>query len=74
MEVHYRGEAIAFTELKKQPQKASAPLPPCAPPVVVRKAKQDHPRRQAYKGMRPRVLNRAIAAPPLVGIPTYGSP
>jgi hypothetical protein len=25
--VHYRGEAIAFTELKKQPQKASAPLP-----------------------------------------------
>ena len=28
MKVYYRGEAIAFTELKKQPQKASAPLPP----------------------------------------------
>jgi hypothetical protein len=28
MEVYYRGEAIAFTEPKKQPQKASAPLPP----------------------------------------------
>ncbi len=74
MEVYYRGEAIAFTELKKQPQKASAPLPPRARPVVVRKAKQDHPWRQAYKSMRPRVPNRAIAAPPLVGIPTYALP
>ena len=57
MEVYYRGEAIAFTELKKQPQKASVPLPPRARPVVVRKAKPDHPWRQAYKSMRPRIPN-----------------
>ncbi|HUD65751.1 MAG TPA: hypothetical protein VMQ17_14275 [Candidatus Sulfotelmatobacter sp.] len=72
MEVYYRGEVIAFTELKKQPQKTSAPLPPRARPVMVRKAKQDHPWRQAYKSMRP--PNRAIAAPSLVGIPAYASP
>ena len=74
MEVYYRGEVIAFTELKKQPQKTSAPLPPRARPVMVRKAKQDHPWRQAYKSMRPRAPNRTIAAPPLVGIPTYATP
>ncbi len=28
MKVYCRGEAIAFAKLKKQPQKASAPLPP----------------------------------------------
>jgi hypothetical protein len=54
MKVYYRGEAIAFTELKTQPQKASAPLPPRARPVVVRKARKDHPKEKigAPLGMR----------------------
>ena len=73
MEVYYRGEPIAFTELKTPPQKASEPLPPRARPIVVRKAKQDHPWRQGYRNMKPRVPNQVIA-PPLVGIRTYASP
>jgi hypothetical protein len=73
MKVYYRGEAIAFTELKKQPQKASAPLPPRARPVVARKAKKDHPWRQGYQNMKPRVPNQGTAAP-LVGMRTYASP
>ncbi len=40
LEVHYRGEPIAFTELKMPPHKACAPLPPRARPIVVRKAKK----------------------------------
>ena len=67
------GEAIAFTELKTQPQKASAPLPPRARPVVVRMAKKDHPWRQPYKTMRTPIPNEQIGAP-LVGMRTYASP
>jgi hypothetical protein len=74
MKVYYRGEAIAFTELKKQPQKASAaPLPPRARPVVVRKAKKDHPWRQPYQTMRTPFPKEQIGAP-LVGMRTYASP
>jgi len=73
MEVYYRGEAIAFTELKKQPQKASAPLPARARPLVVRKAKKDHPWRQSYQTMRTPIPNEQIGAP-LVEIRTYASP
>ena len=73
MEVYYREEAIAFTELKKQPQKASPPLTPRARPVVVRKAKKDHPWRQPYQTMRTPIPNEQIGAP-LVGMRTYASP
>jgi len=73
MKVYYRVEAIAFTELKKQPQKASAPLPPRARPVVVRKAKKDHPWRQSYQTMRTPIPKEQIGAP-LVGMRTYASP
>jgi hypothetical protein len=73
MKVYYRGEAIAFTELKKQPQKASAPLPARARPMVVRRAKQDHPWRQSYQTMRTPIPKEQIAAP-LVGMRTYASP
>ena len=74
MKVYYRGEAIAFTELKKQPQKASAaPLPPRARPVVVRKAKKDHPWRQLYQNMRTPIPTERIGVP-LVGMRPYASP
>ena len=74
MEVYYRGERLAFTELPESIRKPARPTPPAARPVVVRKAKQDHPWRQSYQNMRPRVPNRAMAAPPRVGIPTSASP
>src|SRR6266567_3463721 len=73
MEVYYRGERIAFTELKEQIRKISEPLPPAARAIVVRKAKKDHPWRQGYQNMRPRVPHQAMAAP-IVGMRTYASP
>src|SRR5215469_15465858 len=73
LQIYYRDEQIAFTELKKQVQmspelRASAPRP-----IVIRKARKDHPWRQGYQNMRPRVPTPAIAAP-LVGMRTYASP
>lgn len=72
-EVYYRGERIAFTELKEPIGKTSSSLPPAARAMVVRKAKQDHPWRQGYQNMKPRVPNPAITAP-LVGTRTSASP
>jgi hypothetical protein len=73
MAVYYRGERLAFTELKEPIRKTARPIPPAARAMVVRKAKQDHPWRQGYQNMKPRVPNQVIAAP-LVGIRTYASP
>jgi hypothetical protein len=50
-----------------------SPLPPRARPVVVRKAKKDHPWRQPYQTMRTPIPNEQIRAP-LVGMRTYASP
>ncbi len=71
MQIYYRGEPIAFTELKERIQ-VSPELRPSAPrPVVIRKARKDHPWRQGYQNMRPRVPTPASAAP-LVGMrPNY---
>jgi len=69
MEVHYRGEKIAFTELCEPRQKTSAPPPPAVRAVVRRKPKSNHPWRQAYPDRRPPVL-----ATPLVGLRTSASP
>jgi len=73
MEVYYRGERIAFAELKEPIQKPPQLLPPAARAIVVRKPKKDHPWRQGWQKMRPWFSNQAIAAP-LVGIRTYASP
>ena len=73
MQVYYRGERLAFTELQEPTQKASRPLAPAARAVVVRKPKQDHPWRQAYQNMKARLANQA-ATVPLVGMRTYASP
>jgi hypothetical protein len=70
--VYYRGERIAFTELKEPIRKTAGPIPPAARAVVVRKAKQDHPWGQGYQNMKSRVPNPVIAAP-LVGIRTCDS-
>ncbi len=73
IEVYYRGERVAFTELKEPIRKTAQPISPAARAIVVRKAKQDHPWRQGYQNMKPRVPNQVIAAPP-VGMRTYASP
>jgi hypothetical protein len=73
IEVYYRRERVSFTELKATIRKTAEPIPPAARVMVVRKAKPDHPWRQGYQNMKPRVPNPVIAAP-LVGIRTYASP
>ena len=73
MQVYYRGERVAFTELKEPIRKTARPIPPAARPMVVRKAKQDHPWRRGYQNMKPWIPKREIAGP-LVGIRTYASP
>src|SRR6266853_1562316 len=73
IEVYYRGERVAFIELKETIRKITRPIPPAARAIVVRKAKQDHPWRQGYQNMKPRVPNQVTAAP-LVGMRTYASP
>ena len=73
IQVYYRGEPIAFTVLKQQQPKLPE-LRPAGPRVMVaRKAKKDHPWRQGYQSMRPRIPNQVIATP-LVGMRTYASP
>jgi hypothetical protein len=73
IQVYYRGERIAFTELK-QPQPKLPELRSAGPRVMVaRKAKKDHPWRLGYQNMRPRIPNQVIATP-LVGIRTSASP
>jgi hypothetical protein len=73
MEVYYRGEQIAFTELKKPPRKLPGPLPSPARLIVVRKAKADHPWRQGYRNMRT-PIPKGRNGTPLVGMRTYASP
>ena len=73
MAVYYRGERVAFIELKEPIRKTARPTPHAARAIVVRKAKHDHPWRQSYQNMKPRVPNQVTAAP-LVGIRTYASP
>ncbi len=73
MEVYYRGERVAFIELKEPIRKTARPTPLAARAIVVRKAKQGHPWRQGYQNMKPWIPKRGIAGP-LVGIRTYASP
>jgi hypothetical protein len=73
IEVYYRGERVAFIELKEPIRKTARPTPPAARAIVVRKVKHDHPWRQGYQNMKPRVPNQVTAAS-LVGMRTYASP
>ena len=73
IEVYYRGERVAFIELKEPLRKTAGPTPPAARAIVMRKAKHDHPWRQGYQNMKPRVPNQVTAAS-LVGMRTYASP
>ena len=59
--VYYRGERVAYTELKEPIRKTTRPMPAPVRPIVVRKAKPDHPWRQAYQSMKLLVPNPGIA-------------
>ena len=72
MEVHYRGARIAFAELPEPQRKMTPPRPPVAPARVARKAKPDHPWRQGYQNLRPRVPPQAAA--PLAALRPSASP
>jgi hypothetical protein len=71
-EVYYRGERIAFIELKEPTRKTAPPIPiPPSPRVTVgRKPKKDHPWHQGWQNMKPWLPHRSTAAPS-VGIRTY---
>ena len=73
MEIYYRRERIAFTELKKSVETRPEPRPSAPRAIVIRKAKKDHPWRQGYGNMRPRLPRQVIVAP-LVEIRTSASP
>jgi len=64
-EVYYRGERIAFNELKELPQKAPNSAAPVARAIVVRKAKKDHPWRRGFGNMKPWMPSPAKPAPHL---------
>ena len=72
-EVYYRGERIAFNELKELPQKAPNSAAPVARAIVVRKAKKDHPWRRGFGNMKPWMPSPAKPAPHL-GMHPYASP
>jgi len=74
IQVYYRGERIAFGEwFEPKPQPTQAVPVPAIRVQPVRKAKKDHPWRQGYRNMKPRIPNQVIATP-LVGMRTYASP
>jgi hypothetical protein len=73
MRIYYRDDQIAFTELKERVQKSPELSLSVPRPIVIRKASKDHPWRQGYQNMRPRVPTLATAAP-LVRMRTYASP
>jgi transposase len=73
MQIYYRGERIAFTELKSPLRARPQPRRFAPRPSVIRRAKKDHPWRQGYQNMRPRVPTPAIAAS-LVGMRTSATP
>jgi transposase len=74
IQVYYRGERIAFREwFEPKPQPTQAAPAPAIRVQAVRKAKKDHPWRQGYQNMKPRIPNQVIATP-LVGMRTYASP
>ena len=73
IQVCYRGERIAFTELLEPKPQPTQTVPVTARVQLVRKAKKDHPWRRGYQNMKPWVSKRGIAGT-LVEIRTSASP
>jgi hypothetical protein len=73
MEVYYRGERMAFTELSGPKPTATQVLSPPGRVQAARKVKKDHPWRRGYQNMKPWIPSRAPTAP-RVGIRTSAPP
>ena len=73
IQVYYRGERIAFSELKEPMQKAVAPRRPAIRATVTKRPNREHPWRQRYQTMKPWPAKQTLAAP-LVGMRPYASP
>lgn len=63
MEVYYRGERMAFTELKEPLRKVVEPVRVNPTAMVIRKPKKDHPWRQGWQKMKPWSTHPASTAP-----------
>jgi transposase-like protein len=73
IQVYYRGERIAFSEMKEPTQKAVAPRRPAIRAMMTNRPAREHPWRQRYQTMKPWPEKQTLAAP-LVGMRPYASP
>jgi len=73
IQVYYRAEGIAFSEMKEPQQKAVAPRRPAIRATVTNRPATEHPWRQGYQTMKPWPAKHTLAAP-LVGMRPYASP
>ena len=73
IQVYYRGERIAFSEMKEPMQKAVAPRRPAIRARVTSRPTTEHPWRQRYQTMKPWPAKHTLAAP-FVGMRPYASP
>ena len=73
IQVYYRGERIAFSELKEPTKKAVAPRRPAIRATVTNRPASEHPWRQRYQTMKPWPTKQTLAAP-LAGMHPYASP
>lgn len=72
VEVYYRKEKIAFSELEEPIRRPARPPAANHRAIVSRKPKEDHPWRQGWENMKPWWRSRAAALP--VGIRRSASP
>src|ERR1700719_2526003 len=73
IQVYYRGERIAFSEIKEPMQKAVAARRPAIRATVKNRPARPHPWRQGYQTMKPWPAKPTLAAP-LVGMRPSASP
>jgi len=73
IQVYYRRERLAFSELKEPLQKAVAPRRPATRATVTKRPPTEHPWRQRYQTMKPWSAKPTLAAP-LAGMSPYASP
>jgi len=73
IQVYYRGERIAFSELKEPRKKAIARRRPATRATLTKRPATEHPWRQSYQTMKPWPAKPTLVAP-LVGMRPYASP
>jgi transposase len=73
IQVYYRGERIAFSELKEPMPKVVAPRRTATRATVTMRPPTGHPWRQRYQTMKPWPAKPTLA-PPLAGMRPYASP